>query len=84
MAHSSKYGNVTVQDDSLMNPLNGTDEPVFVLRARDACALGTLESYIEEAETRGSAPEFIEGLQEPYEKFAAWRDAHRDEIKLPD
>lgn len=84
MAHSSKYGNVTVQDDSLMNPLNDTDEPVFILRARDTASLSVLTAYIEDVDTRGAGDDFVEEVQKVYDTFQKWQDEHRDEIKLPD
>lgn len=84
MAKDNKYGEVTVQDDSLMNPLNGTDEPVFVVRARDTCALGTLEAYAEEASARGASEEFVESLTSVHDRFSAWQEEHRDEVAIPD
>lgn len=84
MAKSSKYGEVTVQDDSLMNPLNGTDEPVFILRARDTSSLATIQAHIEDNSARGTDEDYLAGVAADYDRFEAWQREHADEIKLPD
>lgn len=88
MAKDHKYGDVTVENEP-GTPLNGTDEPVFILRAQDQEAMPTIARYInryrqiEDPEAQRSE-EFFTTLDEVQEAFRAWQTANRDKMKLAD
>lgn len=69
------------------------DEPIFILRAQDNLALGLIDEYARrygvDARTMGNkAPtemrDFIGGLRNVQDNFAAWRLNHLDGLKFPD
>lgn len=90
MAQSNKYGEVTVERDSAANPLNGSAEPVFVLRASDASAAMMLGAYqgfhtaaVGEAmrtSEDGQAPlelvAHVQSVSRAVAQFNAWREAN--------
>jgi hypothetical protein len=83
MAVSSKYGTVLVEIEP-GNPLNNTDEPVFVLRARDKVALQCLFMYKQGALAAGAGPEIERGMAREFTRFNEWRQAHPELVKVPD
>jgi hypothetical protein len=82
MAVDGKYGRVSVEREP-GNPL-GEDEPVFVLRARDLAAVGTLLLYEEAAFQQGAGEEHLAAVEEARAAFARWRHAHPELMKVPD
>lgn len=88
MALDLKYGQVTVEHEPGTS-LNGTDEPVFVLRAQDKLAVQTIARYrnfaaqIEEEESQRSE-EFFTVLDNVLEAFTDWQRENADKVKLPD
>lgn len=83
MAHDAKYGEVTVENEP-GNPLNGTDEPVFLLRARDQAALAGIEAYRADCRRKGSPQEHLDGITEVMERFAIWQHENAGLLKVPD
>jgi hypothetical protein len=59
------------------------DEPIFILRARDVSAVGTLEQY--HNLNRGSSPpEHLEAVQKRVDQFRKFAEEHPDRMKVPD
>ena len=59
------------------------EEPYFVLRGQDRCALAAVEAYYEAVRQQVKDPYFIEEIEEIMKDFRA----HREEIantKIPD
>lgn len=77
MAVDLKYGEVTVEKEP-GNPLNGTDEPVFVIRARDKSALMIIGEY---AKINSHLKDSVE---DAYQAFYRWRDENPNLVKMPD
>jgi hypothetical protein len=75
MAMDLKYGKVTFEKGAI-----GEDEPVFVLRAQDACAIHTMEWYRDLAKKAGCPDGHIYNTEEAVRAFDAWPG----EKKLPD
>lgn len=75
MAYSNKYGSVTVENDSVNNPLNGTDEPVFLLRSQDMTALMNLKNYAE------LNREMASELEQVFSTFVEWQERHPLRVK---
>jgi hypothetical protein len=48
------------------------DEPVFLLRAQDNCAVPTLESYKRSAKRSGCTPEFLDTIDRMIDRFRKW------------
>ena len=71
MAISGKYGKVDI-------PKIGEDEPVFILRAQDRLAEGTIQIYKVIASKHGSHLE--DGLDQEIERFRNWSGPK----KMPD
>ncbi|MCE5227663.1 MAG: hypothetical protein LLG05_17620 [Porphyromonadaceae bacterium] len=58
------------------------DEPYFVLRGQDVCALAAIEAYYEAVKDKVNDPYFIEEIQEIKNDFQAFlKEQH---TKIPD
>ena len=81
MAKNSKYGKITVELDSSSHPLNGSNEPVFLLRAQDICSLIALKAYRDQF-THEKDAAVAAGVDAVVDDFITWQSAHA--IKFPD
>ncbi len=59
------------------------DEPYFVLRGQDLCALAAIEAYYNEVKAHVKNPYFIEEIEEIMKDFRAYRD-EIGMTKIPD
>ncbi len=80
MLHAREDYNRRIQDNANLIP---KDEPVFLLRAQDTCALMTLQSYLETVEgSREPDPSIVLGVRRQINRFLTWRKEHGS--KMPD
>lgn len=59
------------------------EEPYFVLRGQDVCALAAIETYYEEVRNKVKDPYFIEEIEEIMKYFRAYREEVSN-TKIPD
>ena len=59
------------------------EEPYFVLRGQDVCALAAIETYYEEVRNKVKDPYFIEEIEEIMKDFRAYRE-EVSTTKIPD
>lgn len=59
------------------------EEPYFVLRGQDVCALAAIETYYEEVKKKVKNPYFIEEIEEIMKDFRAYREEVSN-TKIPD
>ena len=59
------------------------EEPYFVLRGQDRCALAAIETYFEEVKKNVKDPYFIEEIEEIMKDFRAYREEIAN-TKIPD
>jgi len=59
------------------------EEPYFVLRGQDICALAAIEAYYEAVKKQVSDPYFIEEIEEIMKDFRAYRE-EVNKTKIPD
>ena len=59
------------------------EEPYFVLRGQDVCALAAIETYYEEVRYKVKDPYFIEEIEEIMKDFRAYREEVSN-TKIPD
>lgn len=59
------------------------EEPYFVLRGQDVCALAAIETYYEEMRNKVKDPYFIEEIEEIMKDFRAYREEVSN-TKIPD
>lgn len=59
------------------------DEPYFLLRGQDVCALAAIETYYEEVRRKVKDPYFIEEIEEIMKDFRAYRE-EVSKTKIPD
>lgn len=59
------------------------DEPYFVLRGQDVCALAAIERYYEEVSQKVKDPYFVEEIEEIMKDFRAYRE-EINKTKIPD
>ena len=59
------------------------EEPYFVLRGQDVCALAAIETYYEEVRNKVKDPYFIEEIEEIMKDFRAYREEESN-TKIPD
>lgn len=82
MAQSDKYGDVIVEREP-GNPL-GEDEPVFLLRARDATSVPLLEKYLNLIFLKNSPPKHIYAVEDVIQTFREWQRRNPTLVKIPD
>lgn len=59
-----------------------SDEPVFVIRARDPVSIGALEGYIDEAQEQGAPDDFVDEVKMVMKDFNDWQA--KNETRMPD
>ena len=59
------------------------EEPYFVLRGQDVCALAAIETYYEEVRNKVKDPYFIEEIEEIMKDLRAYREEVSN-TKIPD
>lgn len=59
------------------------EEPYFVQRGQDVCALAAIETYYEEVRNKVKDPYFIEEIEEIMKDFRAYREEVSN-TKIPD
>lgn len=59
------------------------DEPYFVLRGQDRCALAAIEAYCNEVKKHVKNPYFVEEIEEIMKDFRAYRE-EVERTKIPD
>jgi len=60
------------------------EEPVFVLRGQDLCAIKAMKAYLIECADRGCSLEFLLDLRECITDFEAYQKEEGVLLKLPD
>lgn len=83
MGYDMKYGEVTVENEP-GNRLNGEDEPVFVIRARDRASVATLMDYRNNACQEGAESKMLASVDTTIEQFEQWQSENHGLIKVPD
>lgn len=89
MAYDRKYGKITAEHGDRVHgkpgvPLNESDEPVFIIRAQDLCAVDAVLRYRGSAEDVGADEELIFKVEEAAKAISDWQVAHPDQVKIPD
>ena len=59
------------------------EEPYFVLRGQDICALPAIEAYYKAVSQKVKDPYFIEEIEEIMKDFRAYRE-EEERTKIPD
>ena len=59
------------------------DEPYFVLRGQDRCALAAIEAYYNEVKKHVKNPYFVEEIEEIMKDFRAYRE-EVERTQIPD
>lgn len=68
-----------IQDPAGLIP---ADEPVFLIRAQDICALHTLHAWMSQAQASGASNEIIKKVKDHIALMTEWRKNHA--VKVPD
>lgn len=77
MALDAKYGKIDI-------PGVPDDEPVFVIRGRDAIGPRSVESYAVRASGAGCDREFIDGVNAVAASMKKYQDDNPELVKRPD
>jgi hypothetical protein len=80
MGRDRKYGEVTTTEGAYIP----SDEPVFMLRARDVCSVGTIARYLVLSVESGADREHLDMVLDSLDEFKAWQNLHEDDMKVPD
>lgn len=80
MAIDTKYGRVTFEHEP-HTPIPD-DEPVFILRAQDEEAPGTIIDYAQKCKSAGSPQSHIDAVMGVYWRFLEWQE--QNSTKVPD
>lgn len=79
MGNDLKFGRITTERGDIP-----ADEPLFLIRGKDASAPAAIERYAEEAQAVGAAADLVETCRERAEQIRAWQLAHPERVKVPD
>lgn len=60
------------------------DEPIFIIRAQDKCAVRALLAYQSIAAELDASIGFLDHLHTCIEEFEEWQDKNRNRTKVPD
>lgn len=82
MAIDLKYGFVAVEKEP-GNPF-GDNEPIFIIRGRDALAISVIQQYKIMCELGGSPQEHIDSIEKVVDFFESWQELNEDLTKVPD
>ena len=62
-----------------------SDEPIFILRAKDVFSSATIIKYTEfMIKSGGFTPELEESMHKIIDSFLDWQENNTDQIKFPD
>lgn len=67
----------------MIKQCNANEEPYFLLRGQDLCALAAIETYYNEVKGKVKDPYFIEEIEEIMKDFRAYRE-EVERTKIPD
>lgn len=79
MGYDRKFGRVTTEHGDIPE-----DEPVFVIRGKDAAAPMAISHYADAAVMVGASDEFVDEVRRAVETVCAWQADHLDRIRAPD
>jgi hypothetical protein len=60
------------------------NEPVFVIRAKDKCALAAIGAYNVTSHIAGVNDEHLKETQQIFRDFVKWQGENKDKVNLPD
>ena len=66
----------------MIKQCNETDEPYFLLRGQDICALPAIETYYENVKDKVKDSRFIEEIEEIMKDFRAYSE--EQQMHIPD
>lgn len=66
----------------MIKQCNANDEPYFLLRGKDICALPAIEAYYDAIKDKVKDPYFVEEIEEIMKDFHAYRE--EQETHIPD
>ena len=75
---------MTEKDKKIIEDSEAAGIPIFVLTAKDACALKAIIKYQTSCYTRGCTGEHVQGIGDRIREFAEWQLANKKRMKLPD
>jgi hypothetical protein len=80
-------GKFSCDGERIFNTVSGeaipADEPVFMLRGRDATALQALHSYAKLCQMAGCNQLHLDGIDQTINKFTAFAVDHPERMKQP-
>jgi hypothetical protein len=79
MGFDRKYGKVTTEHGVIPD-----DEPVIVIRARDALSCPAISAYHELCAKKGSPQRHLTIIESTYAAFADWQEANPEKVRTPD
>ena len=79
------FGSIGGKAAKIINEVAGTDEPIFVFRAKDIFSIMVVSHYIELLERFGpEAHDMVISASEQLAAMKAWQKANVDKVRYPD
>ena len=75
---------MTPKDKRIIEHAEKTGTPIFVLTAKDAAAIKTIEDYKRNCSILGCNETHISGISSRINDFLSWTVSNPDKVKLPD
>ena len=85
MGRDRKYGIITTtRGGSSEGRGIPDDEPVFLIRGKDAAAVMAIRDYARQAGYVGASDAFVENVEDIAVEIEMWQNANQDRVKVPD
>jgi hypothetical protein len=75
---------MTEKDKKVIADGQSREIPIFVLIAKDVCAVAALNEYFNTCDQDGCSQEHLIGIRQRIEEFETWQIEHPDQVKIPD
>jgi hypothetical protein len=75
---------MTKKDENIIKDAEEKGIPIFVIVAKDAASVETLEAYKRNCIKAGSDLNHVTGINERIEEFRNWQFQNTSQVKVPD
>lgn len=75
---------MTPKDKKIIEDSEAKGIPIFVLTAKDRCALAAIGAYLRQCLAMGCTDEHTNGIRDRYIDFEEWKKDNKNKVKLPD
>ena len=75
---------MTPKDKKIIEDSEAAGIPIFVLTAKDRCALAAISAYLRQCLALRCTDNHVNGVRDRYIDFEEWKKENKHKVKLPD